>query len=54
MIQMQTALPLPTAPAGAATTPLPIPGKVIDRLGLWQRNPAPTSAQPAASAGMLW
>jgi len=52
MIQMRTGLPLPAAPAGAATTPLPIPGKVIAQLGLWQRTPTP--AQPAAPAGALW
>jgi DNA polymerase-1 len=53
MIQMRTGLPLPTAPAGAATTPLPIPGQAIAQLGLWRR-PASPAAPATAPAGTLW
>ncbi len=53
MIQMRTNLPLPAAPTGAATTPLPIPGEVIARLGLWRRAASP-AAPAAASSGTLW
>jgi DNA polymerase-1 len=38
MARMRTGLPLPAWPTGAATTPLPIPGEVIARLGLWHRS----------------
>lgn len=47
MIQMRTDLPLPAAPAGTATNPLPIPGEVITRLGLWRRVTIP--ANPATA-----
>jgi DNA polymerase I len=53
MIQMRTDLPLPAAPTGAATTPLPIPGEVIARLGLWRRT-APTAVPVAPPPGTLW
>ena len=53
MIQMRTGLPLPAAPAGAATTPLPIPGQAIAQLGLWRR-PASPAAPATAPAGTLW
>jgi DNA polymerase-1 len=46
-------LPLPAAPAGAATTPLPIPGQAIAQLGLWRR-PASPAAPATAPAGTLW
>jgi DNA polymerase-1 len=53
MIRMHTNLPLPAAPAGEGTNPLPIPGQVITRLGLWKR--ATTPAAPAlATRGALW
>jgi DNA polymerase I len=47
MIRMRTGLPLPAAPAGKATNPLPIPGQVIAQLGLWQRASAPVP-EPAS------
>jgi DNA polymerase-1 len=37
MIRMRTDLPLPAGPSGLATVPLPIPGDVIARVGLWRR-----------------
>jgi DNA polymerase-1 len=49
MIRMRTDLPLPAAPARAATTPLPIPGQVIASLGLWNRPQPPAAASPPAS-----
>jgi DNA polymerase-1 len=48
MIQLRTSLPLPAGPTGAATTPLPIPGEVITRLGLWHRVTTP--AVPATAS----
>jgi DNA polymerase-1 len=48
MIQMRTSLPLPAWPTGAATAPLPIPGEVITRLGLWHRVTTP--AAPATAS----
>ncbi len=53
MIQMRTNLPLPASPTGAATTPLPIPGQVIARLGLWRRTASP-AAPATAARGVLW
>ena len=53
MIQMRTDLPLPAAPAGAATTSLPIPGEVIARLGLWRRSVSPAAAT-VPSPETLW
>jgi DNA polymerase I len=50
---MRTSVPLPAAPAGAATTPLPIPGEVIARLGLWRRT-ALTAVPAAPPPGTLW
>jgi DNA polymerase-1 len=47
MIRMRADLTLPAAPAHAVTTPLPIPGQVIARLGLWQRAPATPASQAA-------
>jgi DNA polymerase I len=47
MIQMRTDLPLPAGPAGTTTNPLPIPGEVITRLGLWRRVTTP--ATPATA-----
>jgi DNA polymerase-1 len=39
MIRMDTSLPVPRyAITGTATTPLPAPAKVIDRLGLWHHG----------------
>ena len=48
MTRMRTGLPLPAGPTGAATTPLPIPGEVIARLGLWHRST--TAAVPSIAA----
>jgi len=48
MIRMRTGLPLPAGPAGAATTPLPIPGEVITRLGLWRRVTTPAVSATAS------
>jgi 5'-3' exonuclease len=56
MIRMDTSLPVPRHTiTGTATTPLPAPAKVIDRLGLWrrgvpaaQRSSVPAGAQAAA------
>lgn len=54
MIRMQTDLPLTVQPAGTPTVPLPIPGEVISRLGLWRR-PTDRRADPLlASQGALW
>ena len=35
MITMDTAIPLPTKPSGAASAPLPAPATVVEELGLW-------------------
>lgn len=51
MIQLRTGLPLPAGPTGAATTPLPIPGEVITRLGLWHRVTTPAAPATARSDG---
>ncbi len=48
MILMRTSLVLPAWPAGSATIPLPVPGEVITKLGLWRRIP------PAPAASTLW
>jgi DNA polymerase-1 len=57
MIQMRTDLPLSAAPAGAATTSLPIPGEVVARLGLWRRpsqSPSPPASTPTGPALPTW
>ena len=38
MIRLRKDLPLSAGPADAPTTPLPVPGEVIVRLGLWRRT----------------
>ena len=50
MIQLRTGLPLPAAPAGTATNPLPIPGEVITRLGLWRLTPPAPPATATRSS----
>jgi DNA polymerase-1 len=52
MIQMGTGLALPAWPAGSATVPLPVPGEVIAKLGLWRRPLPATATAPAGST--LW
>lgn len=47
MIRLRKDLPLPAGPADAPTTPLPVPGEVIARLGLWRRITSP--AAPATA-----
>lgn len=59
MIRMRADVPLPIAPTGLATTPLPVPGQVIDKLGLWgtataktpQHIPEPKRPAPAPPRG---
>lgn len=53
MIRMRAGIPLPARPAGAATVPLPIPGQVIARLGLWRHTPPVTAAPIVAAQGTL-
>jgi DNA polymerase-1 len=49
MIRMNDGLPVPgEAITGMATTPLPRPAEVIEKLGLWRRVP------PAEQNGVLW
>ena len=51
MIRMRTSLHVPVTPSGQPAVPLPIPGKVVDRLGLWRRPaaaPVPDPVQAGA------
>jgi DNA polymerase-1 len=49
MIRMNNQVPVPAgAVTGLATTPLPRPAEVIEKLGLWKRVP------PAEQNGTLW
>jgi DNA polymerase-1 len=49
MIRMNNHVPVPgRAITGLATTPLPRPAEVIEKLGLWKRVP------PAEQNGILW
>ena len=49
MIRMNNQVPVPTGSVtGRATTPLPRPAEVIEKLGLWKRVP------PAEQNGTLW
>jgi DNA polymerase I len=49
MIRMNDQVPVPAgAVTGLATTPLPRPAEVIEKLGLWKRVP------PAEQNGTLW
>jgi DNA polymerase-1 len=49
MIRMNNQVPVPArAISGLATTPLPRPAEVIEKLGLWRRVP------PAEQNGVLW
>ena len=49
MIRMNSQVPVPAeAVTGLATTPLPRPAEVIEKLGLWKRVP------PAEQNGTLW
>ena len=49
MIRMNNQVPVPgEAVTGLATTPLPRPAEVIEKLGLWKRVP------PAEQNGVLW
>ena len=49
MIRMNNQVPVPAgAVTGLATTPLPRPAEVIEKLGLWQRVPS------AEQNGILW
>jgi DNA polymerase-1 len=49
MIRMNNQVPVPAgAVTGRATTPLPRPAEVIEKLGLWKRVP------PAEQNGTLW
>ena len=49
MIRMNSQVPVPAeAVTGLATTPLPRPAEVIEKLGLWKRIP------PAERNGTLW
>lgn len=50
MIRMRTDVPLPCAPTGEATNPLPVPGQVIDKLGLWGTAPSSTRRRQAPAA----
>jgi DNA polymerase-1 len=47
MIRLRKDLPLTAGPAGAPTMPLPVPGEVIARLGLWRRTTS--DAAPATA-----
>jgi DNA polymerase-1 len=49
MIRINDQVPVPAEPiTGRATTPLPRPAEVIEKLGLWRRVP------PAEQNGDLW
>jgi hypothetical protein len=49
MIRMNNQVPVPArAISGLATTPLPRPAEVIEKLGLWRRVP------PAEQNGTPW
>ena len=49
MIRMNSQVPVPgEAVTGLATTPLPRPAEVIEKLGLWKRNPS-AEQKPARS-----
>jgi DNA polymerase-1 len=49
MIRINDQVPVPPEPiTGRATTPLPRPAEVIEKLGLWRRVP------PAEQNGVLW
>jgi DNA polymerase-1 len=48
MIRLETSIPLPARPNRMPTVPLPIPGQVIARLGLWRRT-APIPVIPAGA-----
>ena len=49
MIRMNDQVPVPAgAVTGLATTPLPRPAEVIEKLGLWRRVPS------AEQNGVLW
>jgi DNA polymerase-1 len=54
MIRMRTDVPLTVQPAGTPTVPLPIPGEVISRLGLWRRPAVTQAAASLASQDALW
>jgi DNA polymerase I len=53
MIRLDTSIPLPARPNGVPTVPLPIPGQIIARLGLWRRTPPVTVTSAAAAQGTL-
>jgi DNA polymerase-1 len=51
MIRMNSQVPVPgEAVTGLATTPLPRPAEVIEKLGLWKRPPSRTERDPVVSA----
>jgi DNA polymerase-1 len=50
MIRMRAGLQIPAAPSGQPTAPLPVPGQVIDQLGLWRR---PAASPVPAHAGAV-
>ncbi|WP_331758793.1 hypothetical protein OG225_41305 (plasmid) [Nocardia sp. NBC_01377] len=49
MIRTRHDLPLPIQPTGRPTHPLPVPGEVIDKLGLWGTAPAAKPRSATAS-----
>lgn len=53
MIRLRKDLPLPAGPAHAPTTPLPVPGEVIARLGLWRRTTSPAASATAVAHGVV-
>jgi DNA polymerase-1 len=52
MIRLRKDLPLPAGPADAPTLPLPVPGDVIARLGLWRRTTSPAASATAVVHGV--
>ena len=49
MIRINDQVPVPAEPiTGRATTPLPRPAEVIEKLGLWRR------VSPTEQNGVLW
>jgi DNA polymerase-1 len=53
MIRLRKDLPLPPGPAHVPTAPLPVPGEVIARLGLWRRTTSLSASAAAFAHGVV-